>query len=127
MVRDIVDARIKAIKYQLAEQDRQQKAQQAADEARLRAEIASVLEEVGGDEVKAQIFVRVRQIIAEVTRVDKSEVILDSHILHNLGADELDAIELALALEEEFEIEMPEELLGTVRELLLFVHEKISP
>lgn len=82
-VRDVVNSRIGAMKYQLAaekeriaEQTRrgaEQKAQQAAEEAHraaiqeahLRAQMASILSEFGGDESKAQVFVRVRKIISD--------------------------------------------------------------
>jgi acyl carrier protein len=168
-VRDVVNSRIGAMKYQLAaekkriaEQARraaEQKAQQAAEEARrvateearLRVEIESTLAEFGGDKIKAQIFVRLRKAISEQLSVDESEITLDRHISHDLGADELDTVELAMALEEEFEefeVEISEDLLGsvkkwpasyssnsfgdsvpvacTVRELLIFIHEKAS-
>lgn len=144
IVRDVVDSRIEAIKYQFTEQ----KAQQAAEEARLRIEIASTLAELGGNEIKAQILIRLRKVISEQLNVDKSEIALDSHISHDLGSDELDTVELAMALEEEFEIEISEDLLGsfqewpssyssnsfgnsvpvacTIRELLVFIHKKAS-
>jgi acyl carrier protein len=47
--------------------------------------------------------------------VDESEVTLDSHISTDLNADEIDTVELAMVLEAEFDIEIPEDLLGTVK------------
>ena len=71
--------------------------------------------ELGVDESQAKIFVKVRKIVSEQLEVDESEVTLDSHISNDLNADEIDTVELAMALEEEFDIEIPERLLGTVK------------
>lgn len=71
IVRDVVNSRIEAIKYQLTEQITEQKAQQAAEEARLHVETASTLAELGGNEIKAQILVRLRKVISEQLRWTK--------------------------------------------------------
>lgn len=128
-VRDVVNSRIKTIKYQLAEEARrvaESKAQQAVEEARriteieearrvaesdphFLAKVTDVLGKFGGNECKAQIFVRVRKIISEQLGVDESEVSLDSHLSNHLGADELDLVELVMALEEEFKIDISDD------------------
>jgi len=56
-------------------------------------------------------------------------VTLDSHILRDLGADECETVELAIELEEEFDVEIPEEDwegLDTVIAILDYLHENIS-
>lgn len=131
LVRDIVDSRISAIKNQLAEEARRiadaEKAQQASEEARRIADaekahqitesdpqflskVTDALGKFGGDERKAKVFVRVRKIISEQLSVEEREVSLDSHLSNHLNADELDLIELVMALEEEFDIEIPDEV-----------------
>lgn len=153
-LRDVVNSRIEVVKYQLAaekermaEQARRVAEEKAAEEAGLRDEITRIMGELGIEESQANIFVKVRKIVSEQLEVDESEVTLDSHISNDLNADELDTVELAMALEVEFDIEIPDHLLGTVkkwpptysnsfgdsdpvactlRELLIFIQDKVS-
>ncbi len=52
---------------------------------------------------------RVRKIVAEQLGVNESEIKNDSSFVDDLGADSLDTVELVMALEEEFECEIPDE------------------
>lgn len=52
---------------------------------------------------------RVKAIVAEQLGVDESEVKNESSFVEDLGADSLDTVELVMALEEEFETEIPDE------------------
>ncbi|MAZ39397.1 MAG: acyl carrier protein [Legionellales bacterium] len=52
---------------------------------------------------------RVINIVAEQLNVKKEEIKLDSSFVDDLGADSLDTVELVMALEEEFEAEIPDE------------------
>ncbi len=52
---------------------------------------------------------RVKKIIVEQLGVDESEVKNESSFVDDLGADSLDTVELVMALEEEFDIEIPDE------------------
>ena len=52
---------------------------------------------------------RVRKIIAEQLGVNETEVKTESSFVDDLGADSLDTVELVMALEEEFETEIPDE------------------
>jgi len=165
-LRDVVNSRIGDVKYQLAAEkervaeekaaEKERMAEQvlrvaeekAAEEARLRDEITSIMGELGVNESQAKIFVKVRKIISEQLEVDESEVTLDSHISNDLNADGLDTVELEIALEEEFDIEIPDDLWPvfykkplfsssiddsdrgavdcTVRELFIFIHKEVS-
>ena len=154
-LRDVVNSRIGDVKYQLAaekermaEQARRIAEEKAAEEASLRDEITSIMGELGVNESQAKIFVKVRKIISEQLEVDESEVTLDSHISNDLNADGLDTVELEIALEEEFDIEIPDDLWPvfykkplfsssiddsdrgavdcTVRELFIFIHKEVS-
>ena len=57
----------------------------------------------------ATVDERVKKIIAEQLGVEEEEVTLEAHFVEDLGADSLDTVELVMALEEEFEIEIPDE------------------
>ena len=52
---------------------------------------------------------RVKKIVAEQLGVKEEEVNNDSSFVEDLGADSLDTVELVMALEEEFETEIPDE------------------
>ncbi|MBS0617948.1 MAG: acyl carrier protein [Spirochaetes bacterium] len=52
---------------------------------------------------------KVKKIISEQLGVDEGEVTNESHFIDDLGADSLDTVELVMALEEEFGIEIPDE------------------
>jgi acyl carrier protein len=57
----------------------------------------------------ANIADRVKQIIVEQLGVDAAEVTPTAHFVNDLGADSLDTVELVMALEEEFDTEIPDE------------------
>ena len=53
---------------------------------------------------------RVKNIVVEQLGVSESELSQDASFVRDLGADSLDTVELVMALEEEFDIEIPDEL-----------------
>jgi len=57
----------------------------------------------------ASIEERVKQIIVEQLGVEESEVTPNASFVDDLGADSLDTVELVMAFEEAFEIEIPDE------------------
>ena len=52
---------------------------------------------------------RVIQVIADELGVEKAKVVREASFVEDLGADSLDTVELVMALEEEFETEIPDE------------------
>ena len=54
-------------------------------------------------------FEKLRDIIVEFLNVDESEVKMDSTFVDDLGADSLDVFQIIMGLEEEFDIEIPNE------------------
>ena len=54
-------------------------------------------------------FHKVRDIVVEQLGVEADEVALESTFIDDLGADSLDIVELIMAFEEEFNIEIPDE------------------
>lgn len=55
------------------------------------------------------VFEKVKSIIIEQLGVEEEEVKLEAAFIDDLGADSLDIVELVMALEEEFELEIPDE------------------
>jgi acyl carrier protein len=55
------------------------------------------------------VFDKVKEIIVEQLGVDSDDVTMESSFLDDLGADSLDIVELIMALEEEFDLEIPDE------------------
>jgi acyl carrier protein len=55
------------------------------------------------------IFEKVQEKVAEQLGIDTDEVTMESSFIDDLGADSLDIVELLMALEEEFDIEIPDE------------------
>jgi acyl carrier protein len=73
------------------------------------------------------VFEKVQKIVAEQLGVDESEVKPEASFANDLGADSLDTVELVMALEEEFDIEIPDEAaegIGTVQAAVDFIKEK---
>lgn len=70
---------------------------------------------------------RVKDIIAEQLGVKKEEIKPESSFVDDLGADSLDTVEIVMALEEEFGIEIPDEdaeKMATVGEAIKYIDEK---
>ncbi len=55
------------------------------------------------------IFEKVQEKISEQLGIEPEEVTMESSFIEDLGADSLDIVELLMALEEEFDIEIPDE------------------
>ncbi|KXS47850.1 MAG: acyl carrier protein, partial [Halanaerobium sp. T82-1] len=58
---------------------------------------------------------KVIDIVAEELAVDRDEVTEDSSFIEDLGADSLDVVELVMAFEEEFDVEIPDEDAENIR------------
>ena len=72
---------------------------------------------------------QVKSIVAEQLGVKEDEVTNDASFVDDLGADSLDTVELVMALEEEFETEIPDEeaeKITTVQQAIDFVNARQS-
>lgn len=72
------------------------------------------------------MFERIKDIVVETLSCDLSEVTMDARLTEDLDADSLAAVELSMALEEEFQVTFPEEVLPqmkTVGDLVRYVEE----
>ena len=75
------------------------------------------------------MFERIRKIIVDQLGVDESQVTIDSSFVDDLGADSLDIVELIMALESEFDIEIPDvdaEKITTVNDAVQYVTNNIK-
>jgi acyl carrier protein len=73
------------------------------------------------------VFEKVKEIIVEQLGVDEDKVQPDTHLMKDLEADSLDAVEIIMAIEEEYGIEIPDEdaeKFQKVSDLVDFVEEK---
>ena len=74
------------------------------------------------------VFDDVRDVVVEQLSVAPDAVKLDSKIIEDLGADSLDVVELVMALEEKFEVEIPDsdaEKLITINDVVSYI-EKLN-
>lgn len=72
---------------------------------------------------------RINKVITEHLGVDIEKVKPDADIMHDLGADSLDHVELVMAVEEEFTIEIPDaeaETCATVKDIYELVSKKLA-
>ena len=60
-------------------------------------------------------FDKVKEIVVDQLGVDASEVNIDSTFIDDLGADSLDIVELIMAFEEEFNVEIPDEVAEKIK------------
>jgi len=74
----------------------------------------------------ASVEERVKQIVAEQLGVEESQVTGEASFMDDLGADSLDTVELVMALEEEFEIEIADEeaeKIQTVQDAINYINQ----
>ena len=72
------------------------------------------------------IFDKIKDIIIEQLQVEESEVNMDTNLMEDLSADSLDAVEIIMAIEDEYGIEIPDEeaeKMQTVGDLVRYVEE----
>ncbi|WP_418790094.1 acyl carrier protein [Phosphitispora sp. TUW77] len=73
------------------------------------------------------VFDKVKSIIVDQLSVEDEEVKIESTFVDDLGADSLDIVELVMALEEEFDLEIPDEdaeKIKTVGDAVKYIEEK---
>ena len=71
-------------------------------------------------------FEKIRACLAEQLDIDPDEITMDSNILDDFGADSLDLVDLVMALEDEFEVEVPDDAIEsfhTVGDVVRFVED----
>lgn len=61
------------------------------------------------------IFEKVKAILCEQLDIEEDAVTMDSNITEDLGADSIDVVDLIMSLEDEFELEMPDEDVANIK------------
>ncbi len=77
---------------------------------------------------KDEILTKVKAVVAEKLNVGEDQVTTEAKFVEDLGADSLDQVELIMALEDEFELKIPEEeaeKLGTVGSAVDYIVGKV--
>ncbi|MEE2756791.1 MAG: acyl carrier protein [Myxococcota bacterium] len=77
----------------------------------------------------ASIEDRVRAIIAEQLDQDESEIVPEANFIEDLGADSLDLVELVMRMEDEFDVEIPDdeaENIRLVQDAINYIQQHLS-
>ncbi len=77
---------------------------------------------------KEEILGKVKSVVAEKLNVGEDQVTIDAKFVEDLGADSLDQVELIMALEDEFDLKIPEEeaeKLSTVGSAIDYIVSKV--
>ncbi len=59
-------------------------------------------------------FEKLQNILSEYLEIEKDDITLESNLTDDLGADSIDLVDLAMSVEDEFSIELPEELIEEI-------------
>lgn len=76
-----------------------------------------------------EIFEKVKKIIVDQLGVPEANITLSSSFIDDLGADSLDTVELIMAIEEEFDIEIPDEdaeKVVTVQDVVDYIKDHVA-
>jgi acyl carrier protein len=79
-------------------------------------------------EVSAMTFEKIKEIIIEQLQADGAVITMETHLMKDLEADSLDAVEIIMAIEDEFDIEVPDEdaeNFQSVGDIVRYVDEQI--
>jgi acyl carrier protein len=77
----------------------------------------------------SQLEEKVKDIIVEELGVEREKLTAEASFMEDLGADSLDTVELVMAFEKEFDIDIPDEdaeKMRTVGDAMKYLHEKMS-
>ena len=74
------------------------------------------------------VFEKVKSILCEQLDIDEDSVTMDSVITEDFGADSLDFVDLVMTLEEEFEVEFPDDEIKNIRtvgDLVKYIEQSV--
>lgn len=75
------------------------------------------------------VFEKVKEIVCHELRIDADKVTLEASLQDDLGADSLDAVEVIMSLEDEFNISIDDEAaqnIKTIKDLVSYIENKIK-
>lgn len=62
-------------------------------------------------------FEKLKRIIGEILHTDEDSISMETNFMDDLGADSLDLFQIVLAIEKEFDIEIPQERMASIRQM----------
>lgn len=74
------------------------------------------------------VFDEIKEILVDQLAVNENDIEMSSHLVDDLGADSLDAIDIVMSIEDRYEIEVPDEVvekIETVEDIVNFIESKI--
>ncbi len=74
------------------------------------------------------VFEKVRDILCDQLDIEEEKVTMESIIIDDLGADSLDVVDLIMSLEEEFDVEIPDDEVESVKavgDIVKFIEAKV--
>lgn len=77
----------------------------------------------------ASVLDKIKEMIVSELNVELDEITLDSRLQEDLGADSIDAVELIMNVEEEFDLEISDEVLqnlNTVNDLVVYIEKELA-
>jgi acyl carrier protein len=75
------------------------------------------------------VFEKIKEIISEKIQVEQDQIAMETSLMKDLEADSLDAVEIIMGIEEEFDVEIPDEAaegFQSVGDIVRFVESKIE-
>ena len=79
-----------------------------------------------GERAGADIAAAIKEMLAEQLDLDESKITMDSDIVEDLEADSLDVVDLVMSIEDEFGVEVPDEVIEnfkTVGDVVRYIEE----
>lgn len=61
------------------------------------------------------VFEKLQKLISEQLEIDVDDIAADSELINDLGADSLDIVDLVMSIEDEFEVEVPDEAVESMK------------
>ena len=75
------------------------------------------------------IFDEIKEILVDLLDIKEEDIKIDSNLIDDLGADSLDAIDIVMSVEDQYSIEVPDEVIKsikTVEDIVSFVENNID-
>ena len=75
------------------------------------------------------VLEKVKKILAEQLEINEDEISIESNLIEDLNADSLDVVELIMDLEQEFDLDIPDEDLPkvvTVKDVVTYIEKKVG-
>ena len=75
------------------------------------------------------VLEKVREILCDQLDVEEEQVTLDASITDDLGADSLDVVDLVMSIEEEFDLEFPDEEVENIKpagDIVKYIEQKVE-